>query len=180
MLQRALHAAYGTCTACDCPASKSHKGKEDAAGAKKTPARDASAAPAKKMKGPVGAVKSSSMAVHRVVELPQSSFKGKKRLLGDSRVETLEGGSDSLASSPYIQPEDDDDDFKSTVESDDEDEREENEGAGGIASSPMLDDSIMSNNATLALDSRTLPTLLPSAFSPLPHFRRFLSSQHKI
>ena len=132
------------------------------------------------MKGSVGAGVSSRMGVHRVVDLPQSSFKGKKRLLGDSGVETLEGGSDSLASSPYIQPEDDDDDFKSTVESDDEDEREEDENAGGIASSPMLDDSIMSNNATLALDSRTLPPLSPSAFSPLPHFRRFLSSQHKI
>jgi hypothetical protein len=90
--------------------------------------------------------------VHRVVELPQSSFKGKKRLLGDSMVETLEGesGRDSLPSSPYVEPDEDDDDFKSTVGSDDEDERQENEGVGGIDSSPMLDDSIMSHNATLA------------------------------
>eukprot|EP00802_Teleaulax_amphioxeia_P006698 Tamp_06703.p1 GENE.Tamp_06703~~Tamp_06703.p1 ORF type:complete len:570 (-),score=118.45 Tamp_06703:941-2512(-) len=132
-------------------ASRSHKGKEDGAGSKKTPAGDL-APHAKKLKSSGGAAKSSSKAVHRVVELPQSSFKGKKRLLGDSMVETLEGesGRDSLPSSPYVEPDEDDDDFKSTVGSDDEDERQENEGVGGIDSSPMLDDSIMSHNATLA------------------------------
>ena len=152
-------------TALAFPASRSHKGKEDGAGSKKTPVGDLAPA-AKKHKSSGGAAKSSSKAVHRVVELPQSSFKGKKRRLGDSMVETLEGESGRDSVEPYVEPEEDDDDFKSTVGSDNEDERQENEGVGGIATSPMLDDSIMSHNATLALDSRTLSIRPPARSSP--------------
>ena len=69
-----------------------------------------------------------------------------------------EGSDASLTSSPHVSSPymDDDvpDDFKSNVPSEDEDADAHASMASGMAASPMLDESIMSNNATLALDSR--------------------------
>lgn len=79
-------------------------------------------------------------------------------------------------SSPAPYADEEDDDFK--VDVDDEGDEEKEAGADGItcSPSPMLDDSIMSHNATLALDSRTspsppplpsdLPSLFPRCFPP--------------
>ena len=108
-------------------------------------------------------VAGSDKATHVV---PVRNKSNQKRRLGDSVVEALEGDS-SIACSPAASSlcEHDDeaeaeiDDFKSTVESEEDIERsvaklkqeEEEEQGNGIAPSPMLDDSVMSHNATLAL-----------------------------
>ena len=108
-------------------------------------------------------VAGSDKATHVV---PVRNKSNQKRRLGDSVVEALEGDS-SIACSPAASSlcEHDDeaeaeiDDFKSSVESEEDIERsvaklkqeEEEEQGNGIAPSPMLDDSVMSHNATLAL-----------------------------
>jgi len=67
-----------------------------------------------------------------------------------------EGSEASLTSSPHVSSpyvdDDEPDDFKSNVPSEDEDAHASM--ASGMSASPMLDESIMSHNATLALDSR--------------------------
>ena len=87
------------------------------------------------------------------VAIASRALKGKKRQLGDSVVESLEGCGASVTSSPHVSSpyvdDEDPDDFKSDMASEDEDV-----STGAMAASPMLDESIMSQNATLTLDSR--------------------------
>jgi len=124
-----------------------HKGKDATEKAfsfssKKAAAEDAAAPVCKKFKSAGGGGKAGAGGKENVAaskneshepraQVPvvhtKSGFKGKKRQLGDSKVETLEGGggagslasSSPCAGSPYVQ-EGEGDDFKSTADSDDE------------------------------------------------------------
>ena len=90
------------------------------------------------------------------VAIASRTVKGRKRQLGDSEVEYIEGCDASFTSSPHVSSpymdDDEPDDFKSEIPSEDEDAAQA--GHGAMSASPMLDESIMSQNATLTLDSR--------------------------